>query len=191
MINKKNFSIKTNSNLTDNNEINKQNNKISSKIIPEQQIEKEESKQQIKPLLKSFISKKVNILKNNHKKYASKKEVFVFEESITQKNDLDNHKKSRNISRRNTKDNLTSVKISQENSTKNIIKNNIEKTFDKFKNKSNNSQIENDVNNQSDGEGNKTKERKDTYIVRQKPTFKELREKVLHRSNTLSVSTFY
>ena len=200
MINKKNFSIKTISNLTDNNEINKQNNKISSKIIPEQQIEKEESKQQIKPLLKSFISKKVNILKNNHKKYASKKEVFVFEESITQKNDLDNNKKSRNISRRNTKDNLISVKISQENSTKNIInnnnnteliKNNIEKTFDKFKNTSNNTQIENDVNNQLDGEGNKTKERKDTYIVRQKPTFKELREKVLHRSNTLSVSTFY
>ena len=207
------FSSKSSLSLIYENDINsfnntKKSNKILSKIIPEMKIEKEDLKQQKESMLKSFISKKVNILNNQSQKINTKKDVFIFEENITQQKDIDNNEKSRNVSRKETKNNLNSllnIKTSQENSKEDYIlndteyiKNKIDNTFLKYKNKNLNKNLninktlnENEINDKPNIERSKSKERKVTYVLRNKPTFKELREKVLHRSNTTSVSTLY
>ena len=207
MSNLRNFSSKSNLGLINENEINsfnktRKSNKILSKLIPEMKIEKEDLKQQKEPILKSFISKKVNALKNQTQEFNTKKDVFIFEENVIQQKDINNNRQTRHISQREAKSNLNNllnIKTSQENSKEGYIlndteyiKKNMDKTFEKYKNKNINKTInENEINDKPIIERSKSKERKVTYVLRNKPTFKELREKVLHRSNTTSVSTLF
>ena len=67
-------------------------------------------------------------------------------------------------------------------------------TFDKYKNKSvnkTNNNINLEKEKKFDVDKVKPKERKGTFVERQKPTYKELREKVFHRNNKISAPTFY
>ena len=185
--NKKSSGSKTNLNVLESNE----NNKILSKIVPELEIEKDNSQQ---TFIKSFILKKSNVLKNKNQKDVYKKDVYVFEENISQQKDFYNNQKSRNVSNFNFMNPKTSQDNSKDDHNLNnteYIKKNIDKTIDKYKIKNaNKTQDENTTNNKPIVQRD-NKERKVTYIQRKKPTFKELREKVLHRSKTTSVSTFY
>ena len=121
-------------------------------------------------MLKSFISKKVKILNNQSQKFNTKKDVFIFEENITQQKDIDNNEKSRNVSRKETKNNLNNLinnKTSQENSKEDYIlndteylKNKIDNTFLKYKNKNVNINInktlnENEINDKTNIERSK------------------------------------
>ena len=71
----------------------------------------------------------------------------------------------------------------------------IEKTFNKYKNKSRStekySNYENENKKEVDGDESNKKEKKVQYVQRKKPTFKEFREKVLHKNSKISYSTFY
>ena len=192
--NKKSSGSKTNSNVlesNENNNYNRRSNKILSKIVPELEIEKDNSQQ---TFIKSFILKKSNVLKYKNQKDVYKKDVYVFEENISQQKDFYNNQKSRNVSNFNFMNPKTSQDNSKDDHNLNnteYIKKNIDKTIDKYKIKNaNKTQDENTTNNKPIVQRD-NKERKVTYIQRKKPTFKELREKVLHRSKTTSVSTFY
>ena len=75
----------------------------------------------------------------------------------------------------------------------------MERTFDKYKRKNSkkdtfdNENLENEENKDDDNEEepNKKSKRKITFVQRKKPTFKEFREKILHKNTKVSVSTYY
>ena len=158
------------------------------------------------------MNKKVNVAKKKYQRdkiqKGTDKEILIYEENISQPKKFDdvlfdtkktNNNQTRNKRGSHEKINLLGIKTSKENRKEftktndtEYIKKTMEKTFDKYKNKNNRNENNNkSLEKNDDIKVDKKEERKVTYIQRQKPTFKELREKVLHKSVKTSTSTFY
>ena len=175
---------------------------------------KRESEENILPL----TTKKSNLKHKNYQRKPSKKESYIYEENISQisqqkqkkfdekivdnnKNNKINQIKNININKRTSKINTIGIKTIKETKKEDYKINNTEfmqktfgQTFDKYKNKSvnkTNNNINLEKEKKFDVDKVKPKERKGTFVERQKPTYKELREKVFHRNNKISASTFY
>ena len=160
----------------------KNNNRIMSKLMPNPLEEKEQTK-------------KANITRKKYYRDKPQKDTFIFEENISQP--MKKEKKMINLgeNKDNNKKNKEDVKTNDTES----IKKTMEKTFDKYKNKTIRKEVNNNLENEKgkniDNDAGiddiKTRERKVTYVQRKKPTFQELRQKVLHKNTKISVSTFY
>ena len=172
----------------------------------------EENKRKSEIYFKPTMNKKVNVAKKKYQRdkiqKGTDKEILIYEENISQPKKFDDvlfdTKKTSNNQTRNKrgsheKINLLGIKTSKENRKEftktndtEYIKKTMEKTFDKYKNKNNrNEGGGKSLEKNDDIKVDKKEERKVTYIQRQKPTFKELREKVLHRGNKTNVTTIY
>ena len=189
----------------------KENEIKESKDLKENKHESEEN------LLSSKI-KKSNLRKKNYQRESSKKETYVFEENISQysqqkksDNKSINTKESnnniiKNINKRTSKINPFEIKTIKENkkedfkinnktNNKEYMKKTFEQTIDKYKNNKSLNKSSNDIKIEKEKKIEvdevKPRPRKGTVIERKKLTYKELREKVFHKSNKTSVSTFY
>ena len=172
-----------------NNNLNNYNNNIIvSKIISNPNDENEFQDYNPETLILSQLSKKAS---NTKKRY--KRDTYIFEENISQPKKID----KLDIINKNKIINKLNKKEDKKINEKEGLKKTIEKTFDKYKNK--NMRKENDINLEKNNDNNleidldniNQRKRKVTYVQRKKPTFKELREKVLHKSVKTSTSTFY
>ena len=173
------------------------NNKITSKIIPNLK-EKRESQEIKKVSSKNLLSKKPNITKPKNKRDSKQKDIYFFEENIYQPKKVADIKE---LDRQyKEKINITNEKANKEkNSDYEDLKKSMERTFDKYKRKNSkkdtfdNENLENEENKDDDNEEepNKKSKRKITFVQRKKPTFKEFREKILHKNTKVSVSTYY
>ena len=197
------------------------NNVITSKIIPkpkENEIKEnkdiKENKHESEENTIQSITKKSNL-----KKKYSKKDTYIYEENISQysqqkKSDKkliepkkNNNNQIKDINKRDSKINPFGIKPIKENkkeeykinnkiNNKEYMKKNFEQTIDKYKNKNKsvnktNNNINIEKEKKFDVDKVKPRERKGTVIERKKLTYKELREKVFHKNNKTSVSTFY
>ena len=172
----------------------------------------EENKRKSEIYFKPTMNKKVNVAKKKYQRdkiqKGTDKEILIYEENISQPKKFDdvlfdtkktNNNQTRNKRGSHEKINLLGIKTSKENRKEftktndtEYIKKTMEKTFDKYKNKNNRNENNNkSLEKNDDIKVDKREERKVTYIQRQKPTFKELREKVLHRGNKTNVTTIY
>ena len=172
----------------------------------------EENKRKSETYFKPTMNKKVNVAKKKYQRdkiqKGTDKEILIYEENISQPKKFDdvlfdtkktNNNQTRNKRGSHEKINLLGIKTSKENRKEftktndtEYIKKTMEKTFDKYKNKNNRNENNNkSLEKNDDIKVDKKEERKVTYIQRQKPTFKELREKVLHRGNKTNVTTIY
>ena len=165
---------------------------------------------------KEYISKKSNIIKKRYQRDKTQKDTFVYEENITQQKKQDIKKeqpKKNNIysmskirrwtkiyDNKNTHESNSSLINVPYDNYKNgdntdYLRETIEKTFNKYKNKSRStekySNYENENKKEVDDDESNKKEKKVQYVQRKKPTFKEFREKVLHKNSKISYSTFY
>ena len=161
--------------------------------------EEKENKQDKKDLLTiSQQSKKENIIKTGFKKEKPQKGVFVFEENISQPKKKENEI-IKNKNNKTIKPSFEKKKEEIKTNDTEYLRRSIEKTFDKYKNKNIEKEKEKifdkgkvrDKSLEVDLDNVNTRNRKVTYIQRRKPTFRELREKVLHKNPKTSTSTFY
>ena len=188
--------------FNENDEINdlkdfKKNNRIMSKLMPNPLEEKEQAENDFGTIL----TKKTNIRKRYYRD-KPQRDTFIFEENISQPIKKENKIINLEDNIKKNDNNLFLEKISKgkkedvkTNDTEHIKKT-MEKTFDKYKNSRKDINILENENNRNkdfdvDIDNIKTRERKVTYVQRKKPTFQELRQKVLHRNTKISVSTFY